>query len=86
MNSADLASALDPSDRTLRTLPEDVCELLVVLDAPARLAAHPRLVHDVAWRLTEVLAAAHPALASTRPRFAMEPPFTTSARSSMSRS
>lgn len=63
MNSADLASAPDPGDRTLRMLPADVCELLVALNAPARLAAHLRLVHDVAWRLTEMLAAGHRSLA-----------------------
>lgn len=36
------------------------------LRAPARLAAHLRAVHDVAWQLTELLAARCPALAFDR--------------------
>jgi hypothetical protein len=39
-----------------------VGDLLVLLQAPARLAAHLRVVHDVAWQLTDQLAARHPAL------------------------
>jgi hypothetical protein len=45
-----------------RPLPAAVSELLVLLQAPARLAAHLRVVHDVAWQLTDQLAARHPAL------------------------
>src|SRR5262245_1407042 len=63
VSSPALASALDPGDRTLRALPAHVRELLVTLEAPARLAAHLRLVHEVAWQLTQRLAAAYPALA-----------------------
>ena len=45
-----------------RPLPETVAELLRDLDAPARLGAHLRLVHDVAWRLTDALGRRWPAL------------------------
>lgn len=41
--------------------PAAVTELLVSLAAPARLAAHLRVVHEVAWQLTDRLAAAYPA-------------------------
>ncbi|GIF65920.1 phosphohydrolase [Asanoa ishikariensis] len=44
------------------TLPDAVRELLVEFDAPARLVAHLRLVHDVAVELTGALAARYPAL------------------------
>jgi hypothetical protein len=59
----ELARALDPGESTLRPLPTAIGELLVLLQAPPRLAAHLRAVHDVAWQLTELLAARHPALA-----------------------
>ncbi|MEV4533677.1 HD domain-containing protein [Asanoa sp. NPDC049518] len=52
--------------RTLRPLPDVVKELLVALDAPARLVAHLRAVHDVAVELTDALAARFPALAFDR--------------------
>jgi len=43
-------------------LPADVGELLVAVRAPARLAAHLRAVHDVAWQLTEQMKARFPVL------------------------
>src|SRR5262245_29935298 len=64
--SLDLAHALDPHSSSLRPLPADVAELLVSLPAPARLAAHLRAVHDVAWQLIEQLEASLPALAFDR--------------------
>ncbi|GAA1866367.1 HD domain-containing protein [Asanoa iriomotensis] len=45
----------DPGDPPLRPLPDEVCDLLTALDAPPRLAAHLRAVHDVAWSLTAAL-------------------------------
>jgi HD superfamily phosphodiesterase len=60
--SPDLARALDPDGSTLRPLPAEIATLLAALSAPARLAAHLRAVHDVAWQLTARLGAAHPAL------------------------
>ncbi|MEU4155487.1 HD domain-containing protein [Actinoplanes sp. NPDC026670] len=45
---------------TYRDLPGEVARLLELLGAPPRLAAHLRLVHDVAWDLTGWLAGAHP--------------------------
>ncbi|MFF7278661.1 HD domain-containing protein [Streptomyces griseorubiginosus] len=45
-----------------RPLPDTAARLLRTLDAPPRLAAHLRLVHDVAYRLTDWLAQQHPAL------------------------
>jgi hypothetical protein len=47
-------------------LPVEVGELLIALDAPARLAAHLRAVHDVAWRLTGLLVERHPGLSFDR--------------------
>ncbi|CAM3494562.1 HD domain-containing protein [Kibdelosporangium persicum] len=38
---------------SLRPLPDDVVALLEALDAPPRLAAHLRLVHDVACQLVD---------------------------------
>jgi hypothetical protein len=61
--SPDLARVLDPGGSSLRPLPTEIGTLLVALSAPARLAAHLRAVHDVAWQLTARLGAAHPALA-----------------------
>lgn len=49
-----------------RALPPGVVDLLVAVQAPARLAAHLRLVHDVAWELTGWLAGAHPRLVFDR--------------------
>ncbi|MEU9323447.1 phosphohydrolase [Streptomyces canus] len=45
-----------------RLLPFEVARLLRALDAPPRLAAHLRLVHDVAYELVEWLAQRYPAL------------------------
>jgi hypothetical protein len=64
--SPDLARALDPDGSTLRPLPAEIATLLAALSAPARLAAHLRAVHDVAWQLTARLGAAHPALVFDR--------------------
>jgi hypothetical protein len=64
--SPDLARALDPHSSTLRPLPAEVGELLVAVHAPARLAAHLRAVHDVAWQLSGQLAASFPALVFDR--------------------
>jgi hypothetical protein len=36
-------------------LPGTAAELLHDLEAPARLGAHLRLVHDVAWSLTDAV-------------------------------
>src|SRR5512139_54642 len=60
--SPELARALDPDEAAPRPLPAAITELLVSLAAPARLAAHLRIVHDVAWQLADKLAAAYPAL------------------------
>jgi hypothetical protein len=46
----------------LRPLPETVTEILRDLNAPPRLAAHLRAVHDVAWSLTDALGTRWPAL------------------------
>jgi HD-like signal output (HDOD) protein len=46
----------DPGDLALAPIPAGVRDLLEALDAPPRLAAHLRLVHDVARRLTTALA------------------------------
>jgi hypothetical protein len=45
-----------------RPLPATAAELLTDLEAPARLGAHLRLVHDVAWSLTDALGRRRPAL------------------------
>ena len=60
MTSAALDRALSSS--SLRPLPEVAAELLRDLAAPPRLAAHLRLVHDVAWSLTDALGRRRPAL------------------------
>ncbi|MFI9827292.1 HD domain-containing protein [Streptomyces sp. NPDC051913] len=52
----------DPGDPPLRPLPDRAAELLRVLDAPPRLAAHLRAVHEVAYGLVEWLARRHPQL------------------------
>ncbi|MCF2525933.1 HD domain-containing protein [Yinghuangia soli] len=52
MASEALRRALvDGADPDPRPLPDRVVDLLCRVDAPPRLAAHLRLVHDVAWRL-----------------------------------
>ncbi|RKS73696.1 HD domain-containing protein [Actinomadura pelletieri DSM 43383] len=62
-SSAALAHALDdPADPPLRPLPDRVVDLLRSLDCPPRLAAHLRLVHDVAWRITDWIERRHPGL------------------------
>ncbi|MFJ9337923.1 HD domain-containing protein [Streptomyces sp. NPDC101733] len=50
----------------LRPLPPGVAELLRSLDAPPRLAAHLRAVHDVAWQLTDRVREHWPTLAFDR--------------------
>jgi hypothetical protein len=50
----------------LRPLPDGVAELLTALDAPPRLAAHLRAVHDVAAQLLAWLSSHHPGLAVDR--------------------
>jgi hypothetical protein len=63
VTTAALRRALtDPGDPPLRPLPDQVNDLLESLQAPPRLAAHLRAVHDVADRLTEALAAQFPGL------------------------
>jgi hypothetical protein len=47
----------------MRPLPDTAAELLRALDAPPRLGAHLRAVHDVAWSLTDTLGRRWPALA-----------------------
>ncbi|WIM92665.1 HD domain-containing protein [Actinoplanes oblitus] len=51
-----------PAAPGLRVLPSSAAELLTALRAPARLGAHLRAVHDVAWRLTGWLGGAYPGL------------------------
>jgi hypothetical protein len=54
--AATLADALtDHTDPALRPLPDDVAGLLLELDAPPRLGAHLRAVHDVACRLVDAI-------------------------------
>ncbi|MEU8074727.1 HD domain-containing protein [Catellatospora citrea] len=55
-----LTEATDPD---LRALPESVAVLLAELDAPPRLGAHLRAVHDVAARLLAGVGEACPGLA-----------------------
>lgn len=57
----------EPGDPSYRMLPERVQQLVERLDAPPRLAAHLRIVHDVAWQLTDRLIRDFPA-----PRFDRE--------------
>ncbi|MEV0411550.1 HD domain-containing protein [Streptomyces sp. NPDC050448] len=62
-----LSRALDtPGDPPLRALPPGVGALLRQLAAPPRLAAHLRLVHDVAGQLADWLAAYCPGLPFAR--------------------
>ncbi|MFD0900566.1 HD domain-containing protein [Actinomadura sediminis] len=61
MPSAALTRALhDPAEPPLPPLPDRVAELLTALDCPPRLAAHLRLVHDVAGRLADWVGRRHP--------------------------
>jgi hypothetical protein len=55
-----------PCCPALRLLPDRAASLLEELQAPPRLAAHLRLVHDVAWRLADWADARHPALGYDR--------------------
>ncbi len=64
--STALARALEPDEAAPRPLPAAITDLLISLAAPPRLAAHLRIVHDVAWQLADQLAAAHPALSFDR--------------------
>jgi HD superfamily phosphodiesterase len=67
MTSAALDRALtEPGEPTLRWLPERADGLLRELDAPPRLAAHLRAVHDVAHRLLDWLDEQHPKLGIDR--------------------
>ena len=52
----------DTADPPLRPLPDRVAQLLRDLDAPPRLAAHLRAVHDVAYQLVDWIAQRYPAL------------------------
>ena len=59
-----LRRALDDDDGSrLRPLPVAAADLLVRLNAPPRLAAHLRAVHDVAAQLLDWLATRYPAVA-----------------------
>ncbi|MES5818507.1 HD domain-containing protein [Streptomyces sp. RG80] len=64
MTSTDLLQRAldDPGHPLLRPLPDRAAELLRKLDAPPRLAAHLRAVHDVAYRVVEWVSRRHPAL------------------------
>ncbi|WP_034518050.1 HD domain-containing protein [Actinomadura rifamycini] len=60
-SSAALARVLDGAGGPpLRPLPDEVAGLLRSLECPPRLAAHLRLVHDVAARLADWVAERHP--------------------------
>ncbi|GAA1600840.1 HD domain-containing protein [Catellatospora bangladeshensis] len=52
----------EDADPPLRPLPGEVAAMLSALDAPPRLAAHLRAVHDVAAGLVEQVVAAYPSL------------------------
>jgi hypothetical protein len=57
------SSALDRAltgEPGIRPLPDEVDRLLRRLDAPPRLAAHLRAVHDVAYRLLDLLSERYP--------------------------
>jgi HD domain-containing protein len=52
----------EPGPPPLRSLPDNVVQLLQDLDAPPRLGAHLRIVHDVALQIADWLTRQHPAL------------------------
>ncbi|MEE6306834.1 HD domain-containing protein [Plantactinospora veratri] len=52
----------DPGPPPLRPLPPEAVELLITSNAPARLAAHLRAVHDVAAQLLDWLGQEYPDL------------------------
>jgi hypothetical protein len=52
----------DPGQPRLRPLPGEVAQLLRDLDAPPRLAAHLRAVHDVACQIADWLSTQYPDL------------------------
>lgn len=56
----------DQSEPPLKRLPDDVIALLQDMPVAPRLAAHLRLVHDVAAQLTAILQQRHPALTFDR--------------------
>lgn len=58
----DLRHALHEPADDLRPLPAPAAELLTALNAPPRLGAHLRAVHDVAVQLLDWLDARHPGL------------------------
>jgi hypothetical protein len=60
VTAAALESALTAPP--MRPLPGTAVELLRALEAPARLGAHLRAVHDVAWSLTDALGRRRPDL------------------------
>ncbi|MFE1591604.1 HD domain-containing protein [Nocardia sp. NPDC058705] len=64
MNHVALQRAL--TDPGPRLLPDVVSDLLGKLDAPARLAAHLRAVHDVAWQLADWMESRYPAVSFDR--------------------
>ncbi|MFD5110531.1 HD domain-containing protein [Streptomyces sp. NPDC093088] len=67
MRSDVLSRALDaPTEPPLRPLPPAVAELLRSLEAPPRLAAHLRAVHDVAVELADWVGDRYPDLAVDR--------------------
>jgi len=57
-----LDALTSPGQPPLRGLPPTAAQLLEELDAPPRLGAHLRAVHDVAYQITEWLARQYPAL------------------------
>ncbi|MFJ6795198.1 HD domain-containing protein [Streptomyces sp. NPDC091268] len=61
-NEALCRALRDPGDPPVRPLPREVAELLLTLTAPPRLAAHLRLVHDVAYDLADWLSGHCPEL------------------------
>lgn len=57
-----LSALYDTAQPPLRLLPGTVAQLLRDLDAPPRLAAHLRAVHDVACQIAGWMATQHPAV------------------------